>query len=120
MEVRSNDEGKGWPPRHHHDPAPSTAAASNCSRGGWGALTDGDTRDERQDDGYDVMDTKRTTGSWSNGGNEPQGERTNSGNEGNGEGEGPERTSGYHDAGEECCPALPHAVSLTARWVFSF
>ena len=71
MEVRSNDEGKGWPPRHHHDPAPSTTATSNCSWGGWGVLTDGDTRDERQDDGYDDMDTKRTTGSWSNGGNKP-------------------------------------------------
>jgi hypothetical protein len=57
----------------HHEPTPTTTAASNCSRGGWEVLTDGDTMGrtrDRADHGNDDMDTKRTTGSRNNSGNE--------------------------------------------------
>ena len=35
--------GRARPPGHHHEPAPTTTAASNCLWGGWGVLMEGDT-----------------------------------------------------------------------------
>ena len=77
---RCNDEGRAG---HHHEPAPTTTAASNCSRGGCGVLTDGDTRGR---------ETGLTTGTttWTQREQREAGATggTNRGNEGNGEGEG--------------------------------
>ena len=59
---------RGQPPGHHHEPAPTTTAASNCLQGGWGVLMDG-MRD-RANDRNDDMDTKRMVGSGSNRGSQ--------------------------------------------------
>jgi hypothetical protein len=74
--------------RTHHEPVPTTTAASNCSRGGWGANGWGHhqrrvqrhehegngqghqgTR-HRANDGYDDMDTKGMKGGMNWRGNE--------------------------------------------------
>jgi hypothetical protein len=64
------------------------------------------------------MDTKRTTGSGSNGGNEPQRERTNRRNEGNREGEG---LATAHETGlNDACRLGPRQVFLCSFLIFFF
>ena len=80
LEVRRNNEGMNCLPGHHHKPAPTSTAASNCL---WGGLELGNER--RTNDRYD-MDMTRTMGSMRNRENELQGERMNRGNKAMGKG----------------------------------
>jgi hypothetical protein len=84
VEVRSNNEGRGWPPRHHHELALTTTAASNCLWGGWWVLTNGDRGQEAGLMMGTMTRTQVDDRKW-----EQRGEQMNSRNEGHGKQEGP-------------------------------